>query len=113
MVIQVRSVPESHEWEVMVEPSTEASRPTRMLVHESNSSGSSRRTEAVCEPIRSESAKTAMLVRAKSRDLDFLIAYLLTAVYNTPLRSRSIGLRGRHPGIHLLSLGVFPPSAAD
>jgi hypothetical protein len=50
MVIQVRSVPESQEWEVIVEPSTEASRPTRMLVHESNSRGSSRRAGDPGEP---------------------------------------------------------------
>jgi hypothetical protein len=34
MVIQVRSDPESQEWEVIVEPSTEASLPTRTLVQE-------------------------------------------------------------------------------
>jgi hypothetical protein len=37
MFIQVRSLPLSHEWEVMVEPSMEASLPTRMLVQSSDS----------------------------------------------------------------------------
>jgi hypothetical protein len=37
MFIQVRSVPLSQEWEVMVEPSAEASLPTRMLVQLSES----------------------------------------------------------------------------
>jgi hypothetical protein len=35
MLIQVRSVLESQEWLVMVDPSTEANRPTRRLVQQS------------------------------------------------------------------------------
>ena len=59
MVIQVRSVPESQECEVMVEPSTEASRPTRTEVQESNSSHLSVRPVAVCEAGRDDRARTA------------------------------------------------------
>jgi hypothetical protein len=79
MVIQVRSVPESQEWEVIVEPSTEASRPTRMLVQESNSSGVSLWAEDPGKPGRKDRARTAKPRIKNDRDLDFLIAHLLKA----------------------------------
>jgi len=96
MFIQVRSVVLSHECDVIVDPSAEAAFPTRTLVQESNSGGSPGRTALACEAGRNDRPRRARPRTRKDRDLGFLIARHLRAVYSTPTRRRSIARkRGR------------------
>jgi len=93
----VRSVPESQEWEVIVEPSIEASRPTRTLVQESNSRGSPPRTAVAREAGKTDRAAKARPSQRtkKKKDLGFLMGRLLRGVYSTPPRRRSNPMEAR------------------
>src|SRR5512135_2801913 len=94
MVIQVRSVPESQECEVMVEPSTEASRPTRMLVQESSSGGRAPAGAGAWAAGSADRARTANPRITKGRYLGVFIARLLRRGYSTAPRRRSTNSAG-------------------
>jgi hypothetical protein len=94
IVIQVRSEPESQEWEVIVDPSAEASRPTRMLVQESNS-GAGPRLFCLCPG----PARMARVSRANTgADIRKRRGFLTGALLSNDITARSQQFIARRSG---------------
>jgi len=71
MFIHVRSVVLSHEWEVIVDPSTDAALPTRTLVQPSQLGQMNESSRVACDapPVRTSSQEIARTqVKSRGRD---------------------------------------------